>query len=62
LTAWRGFADRRGACTVMVGNVAGLAEELLSSVGTGLTVSGVDCTSADAVCRSPGSNTKAKAS
>ena len=29
LTAWRGCADRRGASTVMLGNVAGLAEGLL---------------------------------
>jgi hypothetical protein len=62
VTAWRNFADRRGASTVMVGNVVGLAEESLGSAGVGLTNTGVDCTSADAVCNSAGISATVKAS
>ena len=67
LTAWRGFADRRGASTVMLGNVAGLAEELLAgellgSVTAGLAASGADCAWAEAAYSSPGISTAVNAS
>ena len=67
LTAWRGFAVRRGASTVMRGNVAGLAEELLAgdrvdSARAGLAASGADCAWTEAVYRSPGISTAVRAS
>jgi hypothetical protein len=78
LTAWRDFADRCGACTVMGGNVAGLAEGLLGGAvgvglagaglagtglaGTGLAASGADCARAEAVYSNPGISTAVKAS
>jgi hypothetical protein len=72
LTAWCGFATRCGACTVMVGNVPGLAEGLLAggllagallgSAGAGLAVSGADCAWAEAAYSNPGKITAVKAS
>jgi hypothetical protein len=67
LFAWCGFAARRGACTVMVGNVAGSAEGLFGAAGVGLAGAGVaasaaDCAWAEAVYSNPGISTAVKAS
>jgi hypothetical protein len=67
LTAWRGFAARCGASTVILGNVAELAEELLAgelvdSARAGLAASGADCAWTEAVYRRLGINTAVKAS
>jgi hypothetical protein len=67
LIAWCGFAARCGACTVMVGNVAGFAEELPGAAGAGLAgaglaASGADCARAEAVYSNPGISTAVKAS
>jgi hypothetical protein len=62
LTAGRDFADRCGACTVMAGNVAGLAVEVSGSAGAGLAASGADCAWAEAVHSNPGISTAVKAS
>jgi hypothetical protein len=67
LRAWRDFADRCGACTVMAGNVAGfagevLAGELLGSPKAGPAGSVPDCAWAEAGYKNPGINTAVKTS
>jgi hypothetical protein len=67
LRAWRDFAGRCGACTVMAGNVAGFAEELLGGELPGSATAGpagsvLDCAWAEAGYRNPGINTAVKTS